>query len=169
MNASSPVARRAYATRLRCVSRRPEQTLDQLGEITRAVRLLSGQAYASFDVGTTQAKFLRYLGEHQPLSQAELARATVTDPTLTGRVVQSLIERGWVDRDVSTEDRRQYVLSLTRSGQRVRKQVEAARHNVAARLVAALDDADLAAFERIAAKLKATLALGTTPPSEATR
>lgn len=146
--------------------RTPEETLDRFGEITRGLRLVSGQAYATFDVGTTQAKFLRYLGQHQPLSQAELARATVTDPTLTGRVVQTLIERGWVDRHVSTEDRRQYVLSLTPSGQRIRRRVEAARRRVAGRLVAALDDKDLADFARIARKL--TAALATTTDSEAT-
>lgn len=146
--------------------RTPEETLDRFGEITRGLRLLSGQAYATFDVGTTQAKFLRYLGRHQPLSQAELARATVTDPTLTGRVVHTLIERGWVDRDVSSEDRRQYVLSLTPSGQRIRRRVEAARRQVAERLVAALDDKDLADFARIAQKL--TAALATTTDSGAT-
>ena len=145
--------------------RTPEETLDRFGEITRGLRQLSGQAYATFDVGTTQAKFLRHLGLHQPLSQAELARATVTDPTLTGRVVQSLIERGWVDRDVSTEDRRQYVLSLTASGQRIRRRVDAARREVAERLVAALDDEDLADFDRIAQKLKR--ALGTAPDADA--
>ncbi|HET9933631.1 MAG TPA: MarR family transcriptional regulator [Polyangiaceae bacterium] len=148
--------------------RSPEETLDRFGDVTRGLRLLSGQAYATFDVGTTQAKFLRYLGQHQPLSQAELARATVTDPTLTGRVVQSLIERGWVDRDVSREDRRQYVLSLTAAGQRVRKRVEAARRRVAERLVAALDDRDLADFDRIAQKLKAALASAADADAEPT-
>jgi DNA-binding MarR family transcriptional regulator len=132
--------------------------LDRLGEITRSLRLLAAQAYASFDVGSTQAKFLRYLGQHQPLSQAELARATVTDPTLTGRVVETLIERGWVERAVSATDRRQYVLSLTAAGQRLRKRVEAARREVAERVVRGLDGKDLSDFARIEQKLKAALA-----------
>jgi DNA-binding MarR family transcriptional regulator len=136
----------------------PEQFLDRLGEITRSLRLLAAQAYASFDVGSTQAKFLRYLGQHQPLSQAELARATVTDPTLTGRVVETLIERGWVERAVSATDRRQYVLSLTAAGQRLRKRVEAARREVAERVVRGLDGKDLSDFARIEQKLKAALA-----------
>ena len=135
-----------------------EQFLDQLSEIMRALRLLAAQSYASFDVGSTQAKFLRHLGQQQPLSQAELARATATDPTLAGRVVQSLIARGWVHRSTRRDDRRQYLLSLTASGQRMRKRVLSARRRVAERLVRGLDKKDLIDCERIEHKLKAALA-----------
>lgn len=133
--------------------RPPEQFLDRFGSLARAVRLAAAQAYSRFDVGSTQARFLRYLQQHPGSSQAELARATVTDPTLTGRVLESLIDRGWVRRERSTSDRRQYVLELTASGRRVCARVDGARAEIAAQMVAALDERDLRDFERVVAKL----------------
>lgn len=86
-------------------------------------------------------------------SQAGLARATGTDPTLTGRALETLIERGWIRRERSEEDRRQYVLELTDAGQRARKRVEEARKRLVERVVAELDERDIEDFERIAKKL----------------
>jgi DNA-binding MarR family transcriptional regulator len=135
--------------------REPHQLLDSLGAVTRSLRAAAAQTYATFDVGATQARFLRHLGAEGRLSQADVARATGTDPTLTGRVLKTLIDRGWVRRTRSQADRRQYVLELSPAGQRARKKVEAARLRVAARMAAALDDRDLADFERIATKIRA--------------
>jgi hypothetical protein len=46
------------------------------------------------------------------ISQADLARATDTDPRLTGRALETLLLRGWVRRKRSKEDRREYILEL---------------------------------------------------------
>lgn len=129
--------------------------MDAIGSLTRSVRAAAAQEYAALDVGTTQAKFLRHIGRHTRISQAVLARATVTDPALTGRTIESLIERGWVRRTRSGEDRRQYVLELTPAGERARRRVEEAREKVARRLSAALDEKDVRDFDRIARKVLA--------------
>lgn len=116
---------------------------------------MAAQAYASFEVGSTQAKFLRHIGRNSRLSQADLARATMTDPALTGRALETLIERGWVKRARSEEDRRQYILALSPSGQRMCKRVEDARTQIAERIAATLDEKDLDDFDRIAKKILA--------------
>ena len=126
---------------------------EQFAAVLRCIRAVTAEAYAVFDIGTTQAKFLRHIGAHSHISQAQLARATYTAPTLTGRVLESLIEHGWVNRRRSTEDRRQYVLELTASGKRMRERVEAARNGVVQRLTRVLDEKDAEDFERIAAKI----------------
>ena len=107
------------------------------------------------ELGSTQAKFLRHIGKNSRISQADLARATATDPALTGRALESLVERGWVRRSRSEEDRRQYVLELGVAGQRARKRVEEARAEVAGRLAAVLDARDIEDFERISRKILA--------------
>ncbi len=126
---------------------------ERLSAVSRRLRAVMAQAYASFEVGSAQAKFLRHIGQHSRLSQADLARATETAPTLTGRALEPLIERGWVRRKRSQEDRRQYVLELTASGQRARERVEAARSGIIEQLVGVLDDRDVEDFERIAGKV----------------
>jgi DNA-binding MarR family transcriptional regulator len=137
--------------------REPDQFLERFSDLARCARALAGRTYASFEVGSTQAKFLRHIGQNSRISQADLARATATDPTLTGRALETLIERGWVRRSNSEEDRRQYVLELTAAGQRTRKKVEEARKRIAVQMTAVLDDRDLDDFDRIARKLLAAL------------
>ena len=78
--------------------RDPHEIYERLGEVMRALRSVAAQAYAPLDLGTAQAKFLRHIGEEKGISQAELARATFTAPTLTGRALEPLVERGLVRR-----------------------------------------------------------------------
>jgi DNA-binding MarR family transcriptional regulator len=130
---------------------------DRLSAVMRALRSAAAQAYAPLDLGTAQAKFLRHIGEQQGISQAELARATFTAPTLTGRALEPLVERGWVRRKRSEEDRREYVLELTAAGKRARDRVLQAREEIIAQVARALDDRDVRDFERIAQKILAAL------------
>lgn len=128
--------------------------------MSRCLRSAAGQAYATLEVGTAQAKLLRHIGRSSKISQADLARATGTAPTLTGRAIEPLIERGWVRRTRSQEDRRQYLLELTASGRRVRDRVEGARDQVIARLGAVLEARDVEDFDRIAKKILAAFEAG---------
>jgi DNA-binding MarR family transcriptional regulator len=76
---------------------------------------------------------------------------------LTGRALETLIERGWVRRKRSQEDRREYLLELTASGQRAREKVEEARERFIEEITAALEDRDAADFDRIAARILGAL------------
>jgi len=135
--------------------REPHEFFDSLGAVMRCLRSVAAQEYATFEVGSAQAKFLRHIGKHSRISQADLARATGTAPTLTGRGLETLVERGWVRRKRSEEDRRQYVLELTASGQRVRDRVEKARDGIVAQIATVLDERDVEDFDRIATKILA--------------
>jgi DNA-binding MarR family transcriptional regulator len=141
----------------RQVLKRDTQELfyERFAAVLRCIRGVSAEAYAAIEIGSTQAKFLRHIGENSHISQAQLARATNTAPTLTGRVVEPLIEHGWVRRRRSSEDRRQYVLELTASGKRMRERVEMARKGVIQSLARVLDEKDAENFEVIAAKILA--------------
>ena len=136
------------------MSRRdPTEFIDRFGTVRRRISALAAQAYATADLGPMQAKLIRHLGKHAPISQAELARITESDPALAGRVLAALIERGLIRRERSTVDRREYVLELTAAGRRVRDRIEKLRGDLAARIVGPLDARDLADFDRIAKKI----------------
>jgi DNA-binding MarR family transcriptional regulator len=137
------------------MARKPDGTefIETLGALKRCLASLATQAYATAEMGSTQARFLMHIGRHSRISQAELARATGTDPTLTGRALQTLIERDWVSREHSHEDGREYVLELSVAGRRAQSRVEKLRAQLAARVVAALDERDLEDFDRIAKKI----------------
>lgn len=135
-----------------------EELLDTFSSLTRDLRAAAAQTYASFEVGTAQAKLLRQIRKQSHISQAELARATASDPTLTGRVLATLIARGWVHRRRSEEDRREYVLELSTRGQRVCERIEKARAAIAKRVAEALDARDRRDFARLAGKLRGAFA-----------
>ena len=149
--------------RWRVPRRDPHDFLDNFGALSRCLRCAAGQSYAAFDLGVTQAKVLRYVGLHPGICQAELARATGAAPTLTGRVLETLIERGWVRRRRCADDRRQYLLELTPSGQRARTWVEKARDSFAQQVGSILDDRDVKEFDRITKKIVVALSAGSKP------
>jgi DNA-binding MarR family transcriptional regulator len=158
MNVSRRIACARLIDYFPVVARRdPGEFLEGFSALWRRVRVVAAQAYAAFEVGSTQAKFLRHIARHSRISQADLARATETDPALTGRALETLIERGWVRRTRSEEDRRQYILELTAAGHRAHKRVEEARRQIAERMFSALDDRDIEDFDRITRKILAAL------------
>jgi DNA-binding MarR family transcriptional regulator len=111
------------------------------------------KAYARLDLGQAQVRFLRHIGQTAGISQADLARATNTDEALTGRALQTLIERGWVLRERSPKDRRGYLLSLSASGLKALGRIKQARLHLMEKVTAPLDERDLEDFQRIAGKL----------------
>ena len=135
----------------------PTEFIERFGAVKKRFHALAEAAYAEVDLGSMQAKLVRHIGRHSQISQAELARATTSDPTLTSRTIATLIERGLVRRERSAEDRREYILELTAAGKRIRERVEKLRDELAARLVAALDAKDFADFDRVSRKLLAAL------------
>jgi len=136
-------------------SRDPTSFIETFGTVRRRFTALAAQFYATADVGTMQAKLVRHIAKRSPISQAELARITESDPTLTSRTLGVLIERGFVRRERSALDKREYLLELTASGKRLCARLEALRSEFATQVVGALDDRDLADFDRIAQKILA--------------
>jgi DNA-binding MarR family transcriptional regulator len=156
-------ARKPSTTVSLVASRDSQAFYERLTALLRSLRAVRAQAYATFEVGTAQAKLLRHIGRESRISQADLARATDTAPTLTGRALEPLVERGWVRRKRSEEDRRQYVLELSAAGQRVRDRVEAAREGIIEQMATVLDKRDFEDFDRIAGKI---LAVFGEPPDD---
>jgi DNA-binding MarR family transcriptional regulator len=130
-----------------------DEFIESFATLTRSFRAMAHSAYEKLGVGTNQAKILRHVGKNGPMSQAELARATIMAPALVGRALASLISRGWVRRKRSDSDRREYVVELTSSGDKARKRVEEARKALLGHIADALDERDLDDFDRVAKKL----------------
>jgi DNA-binding MarR family transcriptional regulator len=134
----------------------PFPFLETFAHLRRCLYGVVDATYGALGLGATQAKLLRRIGENRNLSQADLARATGTDPALTGRALQTLLDRGWVQRRRSRADRRAFSLELTPSGEALLREVLEAREEVAHRVRSCLNEEDLTAFDRIARKLLAT-------------
>jgi DNA-binding MarR family transcriptional regulator len=127
--------------------------IETFSGLKRRLSSVVEEGYAPLGISATQAKLLRVIGQSQPMSQADLARGTSTDPALTGRILRTLLDRGWVRRRRSKDDRRAFSLELTSEGEDLYRDVKARRAALHARVERCLDADDRAAFERIAEKL----------------
>ena len=127
--------------------------LESYGALKRRLDALCTEVYGEAELSPAQARFIRHVAANPGISQADLARATCADAALTGRVLQPLLDRGWIERARSKQDRREYVLSLGARGKPLLKRVDKARAKLGARVVEKLDAADLEAFDRIVEKL----------------
>ena len=81
---------------------------------------------AGLDLPASEINVLANLAGHDPLTVGALAAATATRPTTLTSVLDRLVRRGYVIREVDPADRRSFLVSLTPAGQRAAGTVSAA-------------------------------------------
>jgi MarR family transcriptional regulator, organic hydroperoxide resistance regulator len=81
---------------------------------------------AELDLPASEINVLANLAGHAPLTVGALAAATATRPTTLTSVLDRLVRRGYVARDVDPADRRSFLISLTPAGQQAAGTVSAA-------------------------------------------
>ena len=73
---------------------------------------------AGLDLPASEINVLANLAGHDPLTVGALAAATATRPTTLTSMLDRLVRRGYVIREVDPADRRSFLVSLTPAGQR---------------------------------------------------
>lgn len=74
-----------------------------------------------------QADALYVIGKAQPLSLKDLGELLIAEAGHPSRLVDRLVEAGWVKRAPAGDDRRRVVLTLTPAGRRIEKKIHANR------------------------------------------
>jgi MarR family transcriptional regulator, organic hydroperoxide resistance regulator len=90
-----------------------------------------------------QADALVVIGQGEPLSLKELGDLVIAEAGHPSRLVDRLVEAGYVERRAAGDDRRRVELSLTPRGRRLEKRVLAAREGVFELARELLGDRDL--------------------------
>lgn len=107
-----------------------------------------------FDLSVTEWRVLAVLGRYPGLSAGELAERTAMDKVVVSRAVASLLASGRLKRDTHGRDRRRSVLALSARGTRIYDEVAPLALAYEQRLLAGLDAAERAAFDRLLARLE---------------
>ncbi|HEV2376959.1 MAG TPA: MarR family transcriptional regulator [Streptosporangiaceae bacterium] len=84
-----------------------------------------------------------------PLSVGRLASATATKPTTLTSVLDRLVRRGQVVRELDQGDRRSFRVSLTTAGQAAADTIAAAITDLERQALAGVSEADLAGFRAV--------------------
>lgn len=101
-----------------------------------------------FDLTIPEWRVIAVLSRHPGLSAADVAELTRMDAVAVSRAVARLLRAGRLLRAVSPVDRRRSVLRVSRAGASVYREVAPLALGYERELLAALDEAERAVFER---------------------
>jgi DNA-binding MarR family transcriptional regulator len=90
------------------------------------------EAMQPLGVTAAQAEAITVIGQAGPLSLKELGELLIAEAGHPSRLVDRLVEAGWVERRAAEDDRRRVELSLTPKGQELEKRIYEARQSVLA-------------------------------------
>jgi len=116
--------------------------------LARALVAREEPALEANDISMWGYVVLTALAEQSVRTQAALAQAISADKSRIIGVLDDLQERGLIQRQPDTADRRVHLLSLTPAGDRLRRSVEASIRDSEQDVLASLPPADREAFLR---------------------
>jgi MarR family transcriptional regulator, organic hydroperoxide resistance regulator len=96
----------------------------------RVLERWTNEAMRPLGLTAAQAEAITVIGQAGPLSLKELGELLIAEAGHPSRLVDRLVESGWVERRAADEDRRRVVLSLTDEGWDLEKRVATAREGV---------------------------------------
>jgi DNA-binding MarR family transcriptional regulator len=130
--------------------------IPRLHRATHQVGVFLDRMRDEFPVTQAEAHVLSFLCERGGrASIADLHRSFGHKRSTLTSIVNRLEERGLVERAIHPDDRRSFMLTLTREGSRLARGVMAALQRLEVRATKKLDRAQLAAFEAVIAAIEA--------------
>lgn len=91
----------------------------------RSYRQFAQQRVQSFgyDITIDQWLVLNTLEANPDLSQAEIAEIVFKDTASLTRIIDLMVNKGYIERSISNEDRRRFHLQITKSGKQLLENV----------------------------------------------
>jgi DNA-binding MarR family transcriptional regulator len=140
-----------------------KQTLDReplvvLSTVARLMRTRADARARTYGMTRAQWMILVHLDRQPGMSQNELAALIEVEPITVGRLVDRLEARGFVERRPDADDRRIWRLHLTPAATPMLKEIDKARAELNAMLVANIPQKSLDAAIDCLLQMKANLA-----------
>ena len=124
----------------------------------RAIRQCYDQRFADLGLNLSEASLLAFVEESGPLTQTRLAQRLGLGRAATGSVIDSLERRGLVERQPDPDDRRVWLVTVTRSGKDLVEQVNASDQVLRSELRAGISRADRQQLAALLVRLQENLA-----------
>jgi len=130
--------------------------LDMAGHLIRRLHQQSTQVFvqrtqaAGFDLTPVQYAAIEAIYENPGIDQARVAEMIGYDRATIGGVIERLEKKDWINREVSEQDRRARVLSLTTKGKKIRSALEPIVQDLQKDILQPLSDEDRACFINLA-------------------
>jgi MarR family transcriptional repressor of emrRAB len=108
---------------------------------------------AGLDLNASEINVLANLADGQSRSIGELVFATATKPSTLTSILDRLVRKGHVRRELDPADRRSFRVSLTADGRRAANASREAMGDLEAAALATITAADIAGFRAVASAL----------------
>jgi DNA-binding MarR family transcriptional regulator len=123
--------------------------LEAFFAVSRRLRHRTKQALDPWELSPSLGRAVSVLARHGDLRPGTLAEHLRIAARTATEVVDDLQERGLAERHPDPADRRAVLVSLTAEGNRLSRDIQAARHEAGARFFATLSPADRAELARL--------------------
>lgn len=130
------------------------ELLEQYGNVKRSIGRTAVQYVRVLGIGPKQLIALRLIGKKKKCTMAEIAEGTNSDKASVTRVINTLVESGWLEREYGKEDRRQILISLTAKGIRNFAKVERIYGKIAEKFASSLDAKEQRELLRLLKKIE---------------
>lgn len=96
-----------------------------------------------YNITTSQWAVLKLLDSKNELTQAQIADALMGDRSTAGTVIFKLIDKEYVKKNLDSNDRRSYVVSMTPKAKRIIKRIEKKAEEISAQALKGLTEDEI--------------------------
>ena len=130
------------------------ELLEEFGNVRRSLGRMAVQYGRDLKIGPKQLVAIRFIGKKKKCTMAEIAEGTNSDKASVTRIINSLVETGWLERQFGTEDRRQIVITLSVEGARKIPKIEKIYSIIAERFASSLNAKEQKELLQLFTKIK---------------
>jgi len=142
----------------------PLVVLSPLHRATRQVALHLESLLRDVPVQVTEGHVLSFLARYSPSSCGELTRVFGVKPSTLTSLLDRLVARGLVTREVDAHDRRSFLIAPTAAGRRIARRIDHGVRGFEGRLRARVSEADLRGFQAVLDAIAAETAVQVRAP-----
>ena len=99
-------------------------TLCKIRDIYRTIAEFESQFEKEFDLSLNEGMLLCSLNDNQCLSSTEIAKNLGLTCSNTSKVIRSVESKGFIERTLGKEDKRQMYFTLTSEGEKMIKKIK---------------------------------------------
>jgi DNA-binding MarR family transcriptional regulator len=131
--------------------------LAKYGKVRRALGCMSMPHLRELRLGPKQVVAVRIIGKQGRCTMAEIARGTNSDKAAVTRIIQSLVDAGWIKRVENKKDKRQSLVRLSQKGAKNFERIEKTYKAIADRFGSALSATEREQLIQLLSKIENSL------------
>lgn len=103
---------------------RPESIGKWISALYRQIQIYINKELAPYNIGSGQIRVLNVIFKNEGINQESISKTLHCDKATIGRAINKLIKEGYVSRERDPNDRRSYVLHLTKNGKNLEPEIK---------------------------------------------